>query len=169
MDRGGNARRYQRGAQTNVRVRGTIAAIDGNVLIVKSRDVATSRSSCREPERGARASIERSQVTTWGDDEAGPRRIGGRVEVITSHRRPRRPARLGPAARFDLTNANVGAIVRPLASEYAVLQGGTQRIFARCRCAGGTTDVVGEYVFIGAQAAAAQRVTSQQGRRETAE
>jgi hypothetical protein len=110
-------------AQTNVRVRGTIAAIDGNVLTVKSRD---------------------------GRDL--------KVQLAWD---------LQPGS--TMTNANVGAIVQAAGKRELTLsyKGGTQRIFvpedaALVRAVPGTRAdlVLGEYVFIGAQAAADGALTA---------
>ena len=162
-------------AQTNVRVRGTIAAIDGNVLIVKSRDGRDLKIQLADNLSVAVAKAIRFEEIKQGDyvgatTKPGP--DGSAVAIEVHYLAPTTPEGqlawdLQPGS--TMTNANVGAIVQAAGKRELTLshKGGTQRIFvpedaALVRAVPGTRAdlVLGEYVFIGAQAAADGALTA---------
>jgi hypothetical protein len=172
-------------AQSNVRVRGTIAAIDGNVLIVKSRDGRDLKIQLADNLSVAIAKAIRFEEIKQGDyvgatTKPGP--DGSAVAVEVHYLAPTTPEGqlawdLQPGS--TMTNANVG---RSSGSRQARTHAFLQRRDAAdssrgCRAGAGRAGtradlVVGEYVFIGAQAAADGALSAaragQQGRRETA-
>ena len=156
-------------AQSNVRVRGTITAIDGNVLSVKSRDGRDLKLQLADNLTVAVAKTARFEDIKQGDyvgvtTKPGP---GGTAVAIEVHYlAPTVPEGqlawdLQPGS--TMTNANVAAIVHSTGRRELTLQykDATQRITVPddapiVRAVPGVrTDLVpGEYVFIGAQAAA---------------
>jgi hypothetical protein len=156
-------------AQTNVRVRGTIVAIDGNVLSVKSRDGRDLKLQLADGVTVAVAKAIRFEEIKQGDyvgTTTKPGADGTLVALEVHYLAPTTPEGSIP---WDLqpgsmmTNANVDAIVQSAGKRELTLQykGGTQKIMVPddapiVRAVPGTrTDLVpGEYVFIGAQAAA---------------
>jgi hypothetical protein len=156
-------------AQTNVRVRGTIVGIDGKVLLVKSRDGKDLKIELADNLTVAVANAIRFEDIKTGDyvgSTTAPGPDGTQVAVEVHYLAPTVAEGQGP---WDLqpgsimTNANVASIVAGTGKRELMLQykGGTQRIVVPegvplVRAVPGTRAdlIVGEYVFIGAQAAA---------------
>jgi hypothetical protein len=156
-------------AQSNVRVRGTIVAIDGNVLTVKSRDGRDLKLLLTDNLAVAVAKPVRFDEIKQGDyvgatTKPGP--DGSAVAIEVHYLAPTTPEGQLPwdlVPGSTMTNANVGAIVQSTGKRELTLQykGGTQTIIVPADAAlvravpGARADLVpGEYVFIGAQAAA---------------
>ena len=156
-------------AQTNVRVRGTIAAIDGNVLSIKSRDGRDLKIQLADNVAVAVAKAIQFEEIKRGDyvgatTKPGPG--GAAVAIEVHYLLPTTPEGqlawdLEPGS--TMTNATVESIVQSTGNRELTLQykGGTQKISvpdgaAIVRAVPGTrADLVpGEYVFAVAQAAA---------------
>lgn len=156
------------GAQSNVRIRGTIVAVDGNTMTVKSRDGRDLKVQLAENVGVAVAKAVRFEDIKQGDYVGAtttPAPDGSQVAIEVHYLAPTVPE--GQLA-WDLrpgttmTNANVGSIVQAMGRRELTLQykGGTQVIrvpesAAIVKTVPGTrADLMpGEYVFIGAQAA----------------
>jgi len=156
-------------AQSSVRVRGTIVAIDGNVLSVKSRDGRDLRLQLADGLAVAIAKASRFEDIKQGDYVGATTRPGpdgAPVAVEVHYLAPTVPE---GQSTWDLlpdstmTNASVAAIVQSTGKRELVLiyRGTTQRITVPdgtpiVRTVPGTRSdlVTGEYVFVGAQAAA---------------
>jgi hypothetical protein len=156
-------------AQTSVRVRGTIAAIDGNVLSIKSRDGRDLKIQLADTVAVAVAKAIHFEDIKRGDyvgatTKPGP---GGAAVAIEVHYlapttpEGQLPWDLEPGS--TMTNATVESIVQSTGNRELTLQykGGVTRISvpdgaAIVRAVPGTrADLVpGEYVFAVAQAAA---------------
>ena len=156
-------------AQSNVRVRGTITAIDGNVLSVKSRDGRDLKLQLADNLTVAVAKAARFEDIKQGDYVGATTKPGpdGTAIAIEVHYLPptvpegQLPWDLQPGS--TMTNANVAAIVQSTGKRELTLKykDATQRIMVPddapiVRAVPGMrADLVpGEYVFIGAQAAA---------------
>ena len=157
------------GAQTNVRIRGTITAIDGSVLAVKAREGPDLKIQLADNVMVAVATAVRFEDIKTGDYVGATTRPGPdgtHVAIEVHYLAPTTPE--GQLA-WDLepgttmTNANVGAIVEAVGKRELTLKfkNGEQRILVPANAAlvkavpGTRADLkVGEYVFIGAQAAA---------------
>ena len=156
-------------AQTNVRIRGTITAIDGNVLAVKSRDGRDLQIALADNVGVAVAKAIRFDEIKTGDYVGTTTRPGpdGTQVALEVHYLP--PTVPEGQLAWDLepgtlmTNASVGSIVVATGKRELTLnfKGGQQVVVvpesaALVRAVPGTRGdlVVGEYVFIGAQAAA---------------
>ena len=156
-------------AQTNVRVRGTITGIDGKVLSVKSRDGKDLKIELADNVAVAVAKTIRFEDIKKGDYVGAttlPGPNGTQVAVEVHYLAPTTPE--GQLA-WDLqpgslmTNANVESMVAATGNRELTLRfkDTTQKIVvpegaALVRAVPGVRAdlVVGEYVFIGAQAAA---------------
>ena len=156
-------------AQTNVRIRGTITAIDGNVLAVKARDGRDLKIQLADNVAVAVATAVRFEDIKTGDYVGATTRPGPdgtHVAIEVHYLAPTTPE--GQLA-WDLepgttmTNANVDTVVQSTGTAELTLQykGGSQKMTVPdgvpiVRAVPGTrADLVpGEYVFIGAQAAA---------------
>jgi hypothetical protein len=156
-------------AQTNVRVRGTITGIDGKVLSVKSRDGKDLKIELADNVAVAVAKTIRFEDIKKGDYVGAttlPGPNGTQVAVEVHYLAPTTPE--GQLA-WDLqpgslmTNANVESMVTGTGNRELTLRfkDTTQKIVvpegaALVRAVPGVRAdlVVGEYVFIGAQAAA---------------
>ena len=156
-------------AQSNVRVRGTIVAIDGNVLSVKSRDGRDLKLQLADTVTVAVAKAIPFDEIKQGDyvgatTKSGP--DGSAIAIEVHYLAPTTPEGQVPwdlVPGSTMTNANVGAIVKSTGKRELTLlyKGGTQTIIvpadaALVRAVPGTrADLVpGQYVFIGAQVAA---------------
>lgn len=156
-------------AQTSVRIRGTITAIDGNVLSVKSRDGRDLKIQLADNVAVAVARPARFEDLKQGDYVGATTKPGpdGKPVAIEVHYIPTTvpegqiPWDLEPGT--TMTNANVSAAAQAAGGRELTLQykGGTQTMAvpdgaALVRTVPGTrADLIpGEYVFIGAQAAA---------------
>ena len=156
-------------AQTSVRVRGTITAVEGNVLSVKSRDGRDLKIQLADNVTVAVAKAIRLSDLQRGDYVGATTKPGADdlpVALEVHYLAPTTPE--GQLA-WDLepgttmTNANVDTLVQSTGNAELTLQykGGTQKIRVPdgvpiVRAVPGTrADLVpGEYVFVGAQAAA---------------
>ena len=156
-------------AQTAVRVRGTITAIEGNALSVRSRDGRDLKLQLADNLSVAVAKAARFEDIKPGDyvgstTKPGPDGVPVALEV---HYLPPTvpegvlPWDLQPGS--TMINANVGALVISAGKRELTLQykGESQRVIVPddapiVRAVPGTRAdlVAGEYVFIGAQAAA---------------
>ena len=155
-------------AQTNVRIRGTITAIDGNVMSVKSRDGKDLQLALPDNVTVAVAKAVRFDDIKEGDyvgatTKPGPNGTDMAIEV--HYLAPTTPPGqlawdLQPGSR--MTNANVQAKVVGTGNHELTLQfpGGTQKIVVPegiplVRAVPGTRAdlVAGEYIFTVAQAA----------------
>jgi hypothetical protein len=156
-------------AQTNVRIRGTITAVDGKTLAVKSRDGKDLRIELADNVAVAVAKPIRFEDIKAGDYVGAttiPGPNGTQVAVEVHYLAPTTPEGqlawdLQPGS--TMTNANVDSrVVGTAANELTLTyKGGTQKIVVPASAAlvravpGARADlVVGEYVFIGAQQAA---------------
>ena len=156
-------------AQTNVRVRGTITGIDGKVLSVKSRDGKDLKIELADNVAVAVAKTIRFEDIKKGDYVGAttlPGPNGTQVAVEVHYLAPTTPEGqlawdLQPGS--TMTNANVESMVTGTANHELTLRfkDTTQKIVvpegaALVRAVPGVRAdlVVGEYVFIGAQAAA---------------
>ncbi len=156
-------------AQTNVRVRGTITGIDGKVLSVKSRDGKDLRIELADNVAVAVAKTIRFEDIKKGDYVGAttlPGPNGTHVAVEVHYLAPTTPEGqlawdLHPGS--TMTNANVESMVTATGNRELTLRfkDTTQKIVvpetaALVRAVPGTRAdlVVGEYVFIVAQAAA---------------
>jgi hypothetical protein len=156
-------------AQTNVRIRGTITAVDGKTLAVKSRDGKDLRIELADNVAVAVAKPIRFEDIKPGDYVGAttvPGPNGTQVAVEVHYLAPTTPEGqlawdLQPGS--TMTNANVDSrVVGTAANELTLTyKGGTQKIVVPASAAlvravpGARADlVVGEYVFIGAQQAA---------------
>jgi hypothetical protein len=156
-------------AQTNVRIRGTIAAVDGKVLAVKSREGKDLRIELADNVAVAVAKAIRFEDIKPGDYVGattipGPNGTQVAVEVhylATTTPEGQLAWDLQPGS--TMTNANVDSKVVGAANNELTLtyKGGTQKIVVPASAAlvravpGSRADlVVGEYVFLGAQQAA---------------
>jgi hypothetical protein len=156
-------------AQTNVRVRGTIVGIDGKVLSVKSRDGKDLKIELADNLTVAVAKAIRFDDIKQGDyvgSTTNPGPDGTQVAVEVHYLAPTVAEGQGPwdlQPGSTMTNANVASIVTGTGKRELTLQykGGTQKIvvpdgvpIVRAVPGARADLVVGEYVFIGAQAAA---------------
>jgi len=154
-------------AQTNVRVRGTITAIEGDILSVKSRDGRDLKLRLADNLAVAVAKAARFEDIKPGDylgSATKPGPDGSLVALEVHYLAPTVPEGHTPwdlLPGSTMTNARVGAVQsagrRELTLQY---KDGAQRIVVPddapvVRTVPGTRAdlVVGEYVFIGAQAA----------------
>jgi hypothetical protein len=154
-------------AQSNVRVRGTITALEGNVLSVKSRDGRDLTLQLADNVSVAVAKAVRFEDIRQGDyvgatTKPGP--DGAAVAIEVHYLAPTVPEGQGAwdlTPGSTMTNASVGAIVQATGKRQLTLQykGGTQTIVVPegapiVRTVPGTRAdlATGEYVFIGAQA-----------------
>jgi hypothetical protein len=156
-------------AQTTQRIRGTITALDGNVLAVKSRDGRDLRIELAE-----KASVATARATTLADLKQGTyvgvttrKRADGALVALEVHTLPPtaqqgfRPWDLEPGSM--MTNANIASVVQgadghELAVEY---KEGSQKILVPAGTPIVTTTAAdrsalkpGEYVFLQANVAA---------------
>jgi hypothetical protein len=156
-------------AQTNVRVRGIIVGIDGKVLLVKSREGKDLRIELADNLTVAVAKSIRFDDIKQGDyvgSTTTPGPDGTQVAVEVHYLAPTVPEGQGPwdlQPGSTMTNANVASIVTATGKRELTLQykGGTQKIsvpegapIVRAVPGARADLVAGEYVFIGAQAAA---------------
>jgi hypothetical protein len=155
-------------AQTNLRVRGTITAVEGNALAVKSREGRDLRLQLADSVGVAVAKAARFEDIKQGDyvGAATTQRADGTLVALEVHYlAPTVPEGSGPwdlAPGSTMTNANVAAIVQGTGNRELTLQykGGMQK-FAVPETApivksvpGTRADLVaGEYVFTIAQVA----------------
>jgi hypothetical protein len=156
-------------AQTNVRIRGTIAGVDGKVLTVKSRDGKDLKIELADNVAVAVAKAIRFEDIKKGDYVGAttlPGPNGTHVAVEVHYLAPTTPEGqlawdLQPGS--TMTNANVDSVVIGAANRELTLtfKGGTQTIVvppsaALVRAVPGTRAdlVVGEYVFLVAPQAA---------------
>jgi hypothetical protein len=162
-------------AQTNIRIRGTITAINGNVISVKSRDGKDLQLSVPDTVTVAVAKAVRFEDIKEGDyvgatTKPGPNGTDVAVEVhyLAPTTAPGQLAwDLTPGSK--MTNANVQAKVVGTGNHELTLQfpGGTQKIVVPegiplVRAEPGTRAdlVTGEYIFAVAQAAADGALTA---------
>lgn len=162
-------------AQTNVRVRGTITSVDGNMLAVKSRAGEDLQLQLLDTTTVAVAKAAKFEDIKQGDyvGSAAMKRPDGSLTAIEVHYLPPTvppgftPWDLQPGS--TMTNANVAAIVQSAGTRELTLQykDGSQRIIVPegtpiVRTVPGTrADLVpGEYVFIAAQAASDGKLTA---------
>jgi hypothetical protein len=155
-------------AQTNLRVRGTITAVEGNVLLVKSREGRDLRLQLADNVGVAVAKAARFEDIKQGDyvGAAATQRADGLLEALEVHYlAPAVQEGSGPwdlAPGSTMTNANVAQIVQATGKRELTLQykAGTQRIAVPeaapiVKAVPGTRAdlVAGEYVFTVAQVA----------------
>ena len=156
-------------AQTNARVRGTITAVDGNVLAVKSREGQDLKLELADNATVAVAKAIRFEDIKQGDyvgSAAMQRPDGALVALEVHYLAPSVPEGFGP---WDLqpgsmmTNATVAAAVQEAGKRELTLQykGGTQKILVPDGAPivravpGSRADLVpGEYIFAVAQVGA---------------
>jgi hypothetical protein len=156
-------------AQTNVRIRGTIAAIDGNVLSVKSRDGRDLKIQLADNVAVGVAKAIQFEDIKRGDYVGAttkPGAGGAAVAIEVHYLSPTTPEGQLPwdlEPGSTMTNATVESIVQSTGNRELTLQykGGTQKISVPDGAAivravpGKRADLVpGEYVFTVAQAAA---------------
>jgi hypothetical protein len=155
-------------AQTNVRVRGTITAIDGNVLSVKSREGQDLKITLADNVAVSVAKAIRFEDFKPGDKVGAttlPGSNGMPVAIEVHYLPPGIPEGQGPwdlQPGSTMTNASVAAMVSSTGTRELTLEfkGTTEKIAVPETAAlartvpGSRADlVVGESVFIGAQAA----------------
>jgi hypothetical protein len=155
-------------AQTSLRVRGTITAIEGNMLAVKSREGQDLRLQLADNVTVAVAKAVKFEDIKQGDyvgSAAMQRADGALVAMEVHYLAPTVPDSHGPwdlAPGSTMTNANVVAIVQADGKRELTLQykSGTQKIVVPeaapiVRAVPGTRAdlVAGEYVFAIAQVA----------------
>ena len=163
-------------AQTNVRVRGTITLVDGNMLMVKSRDGKDLHLQIADNAAVAVAKPIKFEDIKQGDYvgvTATKRGDGAMVALEVHYLAPTVPAGHTPwdlQPGTTMTNANVGAIVqqtgkRELTLKYKdgqqtiLVPEGTPLVRA---VPGERADLkAGEYVFVAAQAASDGMLTAQ--------
>jgi len=162
-------------AQTNVRIRGTITAIDGSTLAVKTRDGRDVKLVLPENAAVAVAKAVRFEDIKEGDfvgttTKSGPN--GTEVATEVHYLAPTTPA--GQSAwdgqpNSKMTNANVSAKVVGTGNHELLLQypGGTQKVVVPDgipivrTVPGSRSDLVaGEYIFAVAQQAADGTLTA---------
>ena len=164
------------GAQTNVRVRGTITSIDGNVLAVKSRTGEDLKIHLADNVGVAVATAIRFADLKTGDyvGSAAMKRADGSLVALEVHFLPPNvPAGHGPwdlEPGSTMTNANVAAaIVQSTGARELTLQykDGAQKILVPegvpivRAVPGSRADLKpGEYVFLIAQAAPDGKLTA---------
>jgi hypothetical protein len=157
-------------AQTNVRIRGTITAVSGNTLDVKSRDGRDLKIQLADNVAVAVAKAIRFDEIKVGDyvgatTKPGPDGVHVAVEVhYLAATTPEGQLAWDLMPGSTMTNANVASAKVEAAGNHELMlkyKGGEQRIVvpptaALVRAEPGTrADLkVGEYVFIGAQQAA---------------
>ena len=156
-------------AQTPMRLRGTITAVDGNTLLIKSRDGRNLKVQLAENLTVAVAKTARFEEIRHGDYVGATTKAGadGTLVALEVHYlAPTTPDGHMPwdlAPETMMTNASVSAIVEATGKRELTLQykAGTKTITVPetapiVRAVPGTrADLVpGEYVFIGATAAA---------------
>src|SRR5262245_30990410 len=153
-------------AQTNIRVRGTIAGFDGNVLSVKSREGKDLKLALAENATVAVATSIKFEDIKPGDyvGATGVKRADGALVAVEVHYLPPNvPAGHGPwdlQPGSTMTNANVDAIVKGTSgreltlkykdgSQTLIVPEGTPLVKA---VPGSRSDLKpGEYVFVAAQ------------------
>lgn len=162
-------------AQTNIRVRGTISAVDANVLAVKARDGKDLKLQLTD-----KTAVAAAKAISLADLKPGDyvgvttqkRQDGVLVarEVHTIARTVREghgPWDLEPGSM--MTNANVGSIVQAAGGQQLVLEykGGSQTILVPAGTPIVTTTTAdrsllkaGEYVFVATQVAADGSMTA---------
>jgi hypothetical protein len=154
-------------AQTNVRVRGTIAAVGSDSLVVKSRDGRDLKLEVPADVAVAVATAVRFEDIKLGDylgATTSPGPDGTLVALEVHYLAPTVPEGHIPwdlVPNSMMTNAKVGAVQASAKRELTLqYKDGTQRVVVPAdapivRAVPGTRAdlVVGEYVFIGAQAA----------------
>jgi hypothetical protein len=162
-------------AQTNVRIRGTITAIDGSTLAVKTRDGRDVKLVLPENAAVAVAKAVRFEDIKDGDfvgttTKPGPN--GAEVASEVHYLAPTTPAGQSAwdgQANSKMTNANVSAKVVGTGNRELLLQfpGGTQKVVVPdgipiVRAVPGSRSdlAVGEYVFAVAQQAADGTLTA---------
>jgi hypothetical protein len=156
-------------AQTNVRIRGTITAVDGSMLAVKTRDGRDVKLVLPESAAVAVAKAVRFEDIKDGDfvgTTTKPGANGAEVATEVHYLAPTTPAGQSAwdgQANSKMTNANVAAKVVGTGSRELMLQfpGGTQKVVVPdgipiVRTVPGSRGdlVVGEYIFAVAQQAA---------------
>jgi hypothetical protein len=163
-------------AQTNVRIRGTITAVDGNVVSIQSREGKALQVHLTETSAVAVAKAIRFEEIKQGDyiGSAAKRGPDGSLEALEVHYLPPTapkghiPWDLEPGS--TMTNANVTVISQSAGTRELTLayDGGSQTIKVPAnapivRSVPGTrADLArGEYVFTIAQAAADGKLTTQ--------
>ena len=162
-------------AQTNVRVRGTITSIDGNVMAVKSRDGRDLKLALPDNVSVAVAKAIRFEDIKKGDYVGATTVLGadGTLTALEVHYLPPTvpdghiPWDLQPGSM--MTNANVGSIVTGTGKRQLTLhyKDGSQTIAvpesaALVRAEPGTRADLkpGEYIFAGAQVGADGMMTA---------
>ena len=154
-------------AQTNVRVRGTITAIDGDLLSVKSRDGRDLKLRLADNLVVAVAKIARFEDIKTGDYLGSTTKAAPDGTLVALEVHYLAPTTAEGHTAWDLvpgsmmTNAKVGAMQSGGKREMTVqYKDGAQRIvvpddtpIVRAVPGNRADLVVGEYVFIGAQAA----------------
>lgn len=164
------------GAQTNVRVRGTITAIDGNVMAVKTRDGQDLKLMLADNATVAVARPIKFEDIKQGDyvGATGMKRADGTVVAVEVHYlAPTVPPGHGPwdlQPGSTMTNANVEATVQSAKGRELTLKykDGMQTLLVPegtplVRAVPGTrADLkVGEYIFTVAQSSPDGKVTAQ--------
>ncbi len=154
-------------AQTSVRVRGTIAGVDGKFLLVKSRDGRDLKLELADNLTVAVAKAVRFEDLKQGDYVGSTTKAGAdgtHVALEVHYLAPTVPEGQGPwdlQPGSTMTNANVASMVIGTGTRELTLQfkGGTQKILVPegvpivRTVPGSRTDLVpGEYVFLAAQA-----------------
>ena len=154
-------------AQTSVRIRGTITAVEGNLLSVKSRDGRDLKLRLADDLAVAVAKAARFEDIKPGDYLGSATKPGPDGTLVALEVHYLAPTVAEGHAPWDLapgsmmTNAKVGAVQSAGKRELTLLyKDGMQKIVVPddapiVRAVPGTRAdlVVGEYVFIGAQAA----------------
>jgi hypothetical protein len=162
-------------AQTTQRVRGTIAAFDGNVLSVKTREGKDLRIELTE-----KASVAAAKAITLADLKKGDyvgsatiKRADGTLVAVEVHTIPRTVAEghrswdLQPGSM--MTNANIASVVDAAGGQELTLEhkDGSQKILVPAGTPIVTTVPAdrsflkpGEYVFFSAQVAADGKMTT---------
>ena len=161
-------------AQTAQRIRGTITALDGNVLSVKSRDGKDLKIELTE-----KATVATAKAVTLADLKAGEyvgvttkKRADGVLAAIEVHTLP--PTANPGHTPWDLepdtmmTNANIASMVQSAGGQELVMEykGGSQKILVPPGTPIVTTVAAdrsalkpGEYVFLGASVDATGKLT----------
>ena len=162
-------------AQTPARIRGTITAVDANVLALKSRDGQDLKLQLADNATVAVAKAVRFEDIKQGDyvGSTAMKRADGALVAVEVHFLPptvppgHTPWDLQPGS--SMTNANVEAVVQSAGRRELVLKykDGEQKILVPegipivRAVPGSRADLaVGEYVFVAAQAAADGKLTA---------